>query len=143
MGNLTNCKVCNAEIAKSAKTCPKCGGKNKKPIYKRWWMWVIVISMISVIINIASQNTFTGNVPSKLTLEKYNQIQNGMPYEEVVKIIGFEVSPEVETGERGSELYTVSFRYMGDEQVKGGLGANASFLFQGGKLNMKAQMGLK
>ena len=29
----TICKHCGAEIATSAKACPKCGGKNKKPIY--------------------------------------------------------------------------------------------------------------
>ena len=26
---LTNCKVCGAEIAKSAKRCPSCGANNK------------------------------------------------------------------------------------------------------------------
>jgi hypothetical protein len=31
---------------------------------------------------------------------------------------------------------------MGDK-VKGSIGANASFMFQGGKLDTKAQMGLK
>lgn len=30
MEKLINCKVCGAEIAKSAKTCPKCGAKQKK-----------------------------------------------------------------------------------------------------------------
>ena len=40
---LTNCKVCGAEMAKKAKICPKCGAKNKKPIYKRWWLWLIVV----------------------------------------------------------------------------------------------------
>lgn len=30
MEKLVNCKVCGAEIAKSAKTCPKCGAKQKK-----------------------------------------------------------------------------------------------------------------
>ena len=28
--NLTECKICGAQIAKSAKVCPSCGGKNKK-----------------------------------------------------------------------------------------------------------------
>ena len=27
---LTTCKACGAQIAKSAKTCPQCGAKNKK-----------------------------------------------------------------------------------------------------------------
>lgn len=30
MEKLINCKVCGAEIAKSAKACPKCGAKQKK-----------------------------------------------------------------------------------------------------------------
>lgn len=34
---MTTCKHCGAEIAASAKVCPQCGGKNKPPIYKRWW----------------------------------------------------------------------------------------------------------
>ncbi len=28
--NLTTCKTCGAQMAKSAKVCPSCGGKNKK-----------------------------------------------------------------------------------------------------------------
>lgn len=40
------CKHCGAEIAKSAKVCPVCGGKNKKPIFKRVWFWLIIIALI-------------------------------------------------------------------------------------------------
>ena len=39
--NLTNCKVCGHELAKSAKVCPNCGAKNKKPFYKRTWFIVL------------------------------------------------------------------------------------------------------
>lgn len=38
---MTTCKHCGAEIAASAKVCPHCGGKNKPPIYKRWWFILI------------------------------------------------------------------------------------------------------
>ncbi|WP_036931357.1 Ltp family lipoprotein [Proteocatella sphenisci] len=41
--NLINCKTCGGEIAKNAKSCPSCGAKNKKPFYKKWWVWAIVI----------------------------------------------------------------------------------------------------
>ena len=44
--NMTLCKGCNQQIAKNAKACPHCGGKNKKPIYKKWWFWVIVVVVI-------------------------------------------------------------------------------------------------
>ena len=41
---MTVCKTCGEEIAVSAKTCPHCGAKNKKPIYQRWWLWALVIA---------------------------------------------------------------------------------------------------
>ena len=43
---MTICKHCGAEIAAGAKTCPKCGGKNKKPIYKRVWFWLLVVVLV-------------------------------------------------------------------------------------------------
>lgn len=50
---LMPCKTCGNEIAASAKKCPHCGAKNKKPIYKKWWLWVIVVIAV---IGIASSN---------------------------------------------------------------------------------------
>lgn len=46
MGKLVSCRSCGAEIAKSAKTCPQCGAKNKNPFYKRWWFWVLVVIVL-------------------------------------------------------------------------------------------------
>ncbi|MGN0567777.1 MAG: zinc-ribbon domain-containing protein, partial [Acutalibacteraceae bacterium] len=34
------CKFCGAAISKEEKTCPNCGAKNKKPIFKRAWFWI-------------------------------------------------------------------------------------------------------
>lgn len=41
--NMTTCKYCGATISKTAKSCPHCGGRFKKPVYKRWWFIVIVV----------------------------------------------------------------------------------------------------
>lgn len=46
------CKHCGAEIAVGAKTCPQCGGKNKKPIYKRGWF--VALCVIVVIAAVSS-----------------------------------------------------------------------------------------
>lgn len=43
---MITCKHCGAEIAASAKVCPHCGGKNKPPIYKRWWFIAIVVLIV-------------------------------------------------------------------------------------------------
>lgn len=46
---LINCKTCKNEIAKSAKVCPNCGAKMKKPFYMNWFLWLIAIIGIVVI----------------------------------------------------------------------------------------------
>ena len=36
------CDHCGEEIAASAKACPKCGAKIKKPFYKKVWFWILI-----------------------------------------------------------------------------------------------------
>ena len=43
---MCTCKACGQEMAKSAKNCPHCGAKNKKPIYTKWWFWFVVVIFI-------------------------------------------------------------------------------------------------
>lgn len=43
---MTICKHCGAEIAAGAKTCPKCGGKNTKPFYKKVWFWILIAVLV-------------------------------------------------------------------------------------------------
>ncbi|WP_336967253.1 hypothetical protein [Bacillus cereus] len=74
-----------------------------------------------------------------LTKVKFENIQNGMTYEQVKEIIGTDGELISEGGEKGTEFYTVMYMWEG----VGSPGANANFMFQGGKLNSKAQFGLK
>ena len=48
---MTTCKACGAEIANSAKACPKCGAKNKKkhPVLLGILIAIVVIILISAI----------------------------------------------------------------------------------------------
>ncbi len=56
---MTACKTCGTEIATNAKTCPKCGAKNKKPIYKRPWFIVLMVLLALGIIGSIGKDSST------------------------------------------------------------------------------------
>lgn len=60
---LTNCTSCGAEIATSAKTCPQCGAKVKRPITKKWWFWVVVVVIIAAIVG-GTSGSKSGDKPA-------------------------------------------------------------------------------
>ena len=83
----------------------------------------------------SSPSRTTTSDDSDLTMEKFNQIKNGMTYEECVEIIGTEGN---ETFSGGEGKYKVSsYKWDGD---------NFQFImltFTGNKLTSKVQNGLK
>jgi len=83
---LINCKSCGKKIAKDAKVCPECGGKNKKPFYKTVWFWIIAV----LIIIIAS--TAGGDRDNSSDLENKFKKNKGVE----VKVIDFGSMAEVE-----------------------------------------------
>ena len=98
---LKKCKVCENEIAVSAKRCPHCGAKNPKPIYKKWWLWVILIIVFIIIISdnsnssvrkqnqeIQSEEKIDEKEKKCVTRDNYDKIQNGMTEEQVEEILG-------------------------------------------------------
>jgi len=62
---MKNCRTCGVEIASDAKTCPKCGAKNKPPFYKKWWFYAIIVVIIcgAVAGGGRSDSPDTGNAP--------------------------------------------------------------------------------
>ena len=78
MSKMKNCKACGAEIATSAKSCPKCGAKNKKPIWKQWWVWILV-----VIIPFAAICGIAGNSDTNPSDTNTTTIQEPINYIEV------------------------------------------------------------
>lgn len=139
--------------------------KKKKLFYKKWWFWVLAIIVVVGIAGGVGESgeqaqkeekkettetaTTTTATPKEepkqedkkgvVTKEKFEQIKDGMTYEEVVKIIGAEGELLSETGEKGTQFHTVIYQFEGD----GTFGANANFTFQGGKLVNKAQFGIE
>lgn len=47
--NLVTCKTCGAQMAKSAKKCPSCGGKNKTRSKKKLVIFGVIILVIAII----------------------------------------------------------------------------------------------
>jgi len=62
---MTTCKSCGAQIAASAKTCPYCGAKNKKPIYKRGWFIAVVVLLLLGMIGSAGGSGEKTTAPEK------------------------------------------------------------------------------
>ncbi|MBJ7987797.1 DUF3862 domain-containing protein [Bacillus cereus] len=70
---------------------------------------------------------------------EFDQIQNGMSYDEVKTIIGSDGEVLSENGQAGEQFHTIMYKWDGEK----GFGANANFMFQEGKLQNKSQFGLK
>lgn len=134
------CKDCGTEISKSAKTCPKCGKKLKHTGVR------VVLGLVIIIIGICaitSSNTNTENAKpvnsqvqeEKMTLEKFNKIETGMTYQQVVDIAGEEgtLSTESSYGDQTMKIY---YWY-----AKNGI-SNATISFMNGKVTAKSQIGL-
>lgn len=114
------------------------------------WLFVAVIAIgvINLIVTTApatqTQKTTTTPKeapkpqvdPGEITMEEFNQIQNGLALEQVEKIVGGkgELQSSAGDGQYKTEMYT----WKGN-----GMGANANVTFQGGKVMAKAQFGLQ
>ncbi|SFJ71288.1 DUF3862 domain-containing protein [Thermoflavimicrobium dichotomicum] len=71
----------------------------------------------------------------EVTMKKFKKIKNGMSYEEVVRIIGFE-GTEMSSSEVAG-IKTVMYSWQNED------GSNMNAMFQNNKLTSKAQFGLK
>lgn len=134
------CKECGAEVSKSAKICPKCG-KKLKHTGLRVFIGIIVLFIGIGVIMSSGQNSTTqteNNITinqEKITLEKFNNIETGMTYQQVVDIIGEEgkLSTESAYGDQSMQIY---YWYSSN-----GI-SNATVSFMNGKVTAKSQIGL-
>lgn len=73
---MVTCKHCGAEIAAGAKTCPQCGGKNKKPFYKNpLIIALIVVVIIAVAASVGGETKkgTTGDTPNETSSVKTDE----------------------------------------------------------------------
>ena len=138
MSKLVTCKDCGAQISKSAKVCPHCGAKRKPSGWRVFWGTILLFVGIFIFVGAIGGNG--GSAKSEvqgITAEKFNAIETGMTYDDVVNIVGSEgeLSSQVDIG--GDEYKTEIYVWYGAVP-----GSNANVTFQGGKVVAKAQLGL-
>ena len=127
----------------------------KKPIYKKWWFWLIIVIIVIAVIGgsqggttntstepsntqtaMTEENTQTTSDNVRVTLEQYNQIQDGMTYDEVVAIFGGK-----ETSSSESEVAGIKSQIM-TWNGNGTISA-VTIGFTDGQVSSKSQTGLE
>lgn len=97
---MTTCKHCGAEIAASAKVCPQCGGKNKPPIYKRWWFIAIIVLIVLSAIG-GSGSSSDGSASSSTTKASASTASSVAS-----------VAPEISEDDYKAECQTVDYKEL-------------------------------
>ncbi len=97
MNKIIKCKTCNEDMAANAKVCPKCGAKNKKPFYKKWWVWVIAVVVLIAIFSGGDEASKTGE----------NNVQTMYAVNDIITTDKFEITvTEIKTAKQvGSEFF--------------------------------------
>lgn len=143
MEKTKRCKYCQAEIPKKAKVCPNC----KRTLKSHGCLMSILIFIIIVCGGIAMAINMDNSIQKSvsgvsdeseyITMSDYNQIQEGMSYDEVKEIIGSEGQLTSTSSMNG---YTISiYTWYGN----GAAGSNANVTFTNDAVTGKAQVGLK
>lgn len=99
---MTTCKHCGAEIAASAKVCPQCGGKNKPPIYKRWWFIAIIVLIVLSAIG-GSGSSSDGSASSSKSTSK----ASASTASSVASVV-----PEISENDYKAECQTVDYKEL-------------------------------
>lgn len=138
--SMKKCKECGSEISSSANVCPKCGKKLKSTGIRVLVGIAIIFVGICCGISISQNNTTsTGSgivqEQTKVTLEKFNKIETGMTYQQVVNIIGEEGTLSTESS-YGNQSMKVYYWYASNKI------SNATVSFMNGKVTAKSQVGL-
>ena len=137
------CKFCQTDIPKKAKVCPNC----MRPLKSHGCLFSILLFVIiggsiftmTLNMNDSIQKSVSGvsETSEYITMDDYNQITEGMSYDQVKEIIGSEgeLSGTSSVGDYSVSIYT----WYGN----GTLGSNANVTFTNNRVTGKAQIGLK
>ena len=81
---MRNCPKCGKEIDEKAVLCVNCGAsvKPKKPIFKKWWVWVIIIIFIIVLGSAFGKNNSAGDTTNQASQNSSVVAQNNSSQED-------------------------------------------------------------
>jgi RNA polymerase subunit RPABC4/transcription elongation factor Spt4 len=116
---MIKCHACNKEIASSAKTCPSCGAKQKKPIFKKWWFWVLVIIFIGIIFPKGEKNADDAT-PNNNQQEEVVEGSIGKPYPKDQKVTVGEVDWQIVSVENIGSVIDSGNQFIDDCKADSG-----------------------
>lgn len=111
MYKMSECKNCGTVISKSDNYCVSCGSKNKTPIYKNIWFWIIsVIATVVLVVAVFVVVKFVGIISNDIKeLNERVDSQTGEDYEYseempeikdgAIKAGTYKVGTDIEAGE--------------------------------------------
>ena len=114
----------------------------KKIISNSFQFVIIVLIIMTTMLFVGCKGSDLASVHKgtpKVTKAQFDQLKTGMSLSQVKSVIGGDCVVQSESGEADSQFHTVMYGCDGDGQ----LGANMTFMMQGGKLLSKAQYGLQ
>ncbi|WP_444659396.1 hypothetical protein ACRQV7_03010 [Caproiciproducens sp. R2] len=123
--------------------------EKKKITRKQSVIFLLIVFVAAIVISAiifsgnptSPANTTPSSTAATITKAEFDKIENGMTYDQVNEIIGGDGELQAESGEKGSDIYTVSYKWDGESLT----GSAANLTFQGAtpKLQSKVQVGLK
>jgi len=96
---------------------------------------------IGIMFTLLGCGTVTPKNQPDMSMSEFEQIKDGMTYEQVTAIVGSPGEIVRETGIPANEFYTTTYQFKGEGSMWGNV--NAQLMFQSGKLTTKAQTGIK
>lgn len=120
---MTACKACGKEIASSAKACPVCGAKNTKPIFKKWWFWVVIVFVFVGAVGSGGDDTaeVSGDNASVSTEQVAAPKEDKVSTDEKISVFsgesGISATAEMGTDIIGQPTVSVSITNVSDKDI--------------------------
>lgn len=112
MAKMIKCKTCGADIAKSAKTCPHCGAKNKPGAFRV--ILGTIILLLGLLVLIGAFGNHDAKTPSASSGQNAAQtINNAISNKKLEEVS----APAIENGDYGSKRINGQLKNISGETI--------------------------